>query len=171
MPYRDVCIRGRPAGGRVRQDDVPRGANPADHNAGGPSWGILGLIQGVIRDTPIPNDPPQPGDFPNDCRVDHWPGRGNADVHLEGRAVDAFFNYRDPTERVWGDWLFDWCVANCELYGIQGVIFGDRQWFSEMHGGRVFPRQDGGLHYDHVHIELNCDGANTITIVGSPSSP
>jgi hypothetical protein len=38
------------------------------------------------------------------------------------------------------------------------VIFGDRQWFSESHGGKVFQRPQHD-HYDHVHVELNCDGA------------
>jgi hypothetical protein len=87
------------------------------------------------------------------------PGRHNADVHLEGRAADVFLNYHDSTQRAFGDWLFDYCVANCERYKIQGVIFGRRQWYSEMNNGREFARTQGD-HNDHVHVELNCDGAN-----------
>jgi len=75
-------------------------------------------------------------------------------------AADAFVDYTDSDGKTWGDWLFDWCVDNCKMYQIQGVIFGDRQWFSETMRGVVFAR-DKKDHYDHVHIELNGDGAAT----------
>lgn len=200
MAYRNVCRRGRPGGGRVRQDDIsianellplmpeaarqaalaqrrtdPRAfrkaiqdfkdANPAivrqiieRHNAQGPSPGILRFIQEVVMGIPLVATPPKPPGFQT-RRIDTHPGRHNADVHLEGRAADVYFNYNNATERVYGDWLFDYCVANCVRYKIQGVIFGRRQWYSEMNGGEVFPRTQGD-HDDHVHIELNCDGAN-----------
>jgi hypothetical protein len=86
------------------------------------------------------------------------PGRGNADVHYEGRAAVVFLDYTDSDGKTWGDWLFDWCVDNCRIYQIQGVIFGDRQWSSETKRGVVFAR-DRKDHFDHVHIELNGDGA------------
>ena len=161
MPYTNVCRRGRPAGGRVRQDDVRRreGESDQDHNAGGPSPGIINFVQQVVRGTPPVNNPPKPAGFPSGVRVDTWPGRGRADVHFEGRAADVYLSYQDSQERIFGDWLFDYCVANCVGYKIQGVIFGPRQWFSEMNGGQVAPRQRSD-HYDHVHVELNCDGAN-----------
>ena len=161
MPYHNVCRRGRPIGGKVRQDDVRLlpGESLAQHNAGGASPGILRLIREVVRGTPGINVPPKPAGFPSGVRVDTWPGRGHADVHHEGRAADVFLDYKNATQRSYGEWLFDYCVANCVRYGIQGVIYGPRQWFSEMHGGRVFARGRKD-HYDHVHVELNCDGAN-----------
>jgi hypothetical protein len=158
MPWNDVCTPGRWVGGRVRQDDVARGASAADHDAGGPSPGILQFVQEVIRTSPQSNnDPPKPDDFPTTCRVDTYPGRGAADVHFEGRAADVFLDY--SSQRAHGDWLFDSCVQNCEYYKIQGVIWGPRQWFSETRGGTPSnrPQRD---HYNHVHVELNCDGAN-----------
>lgn len=129
------------------------------HNAGDASPGILRFIEQVIRNTPAINVPPKPANFPANVRVQTHPGRHNADVHFEGRAADVFFSFHDSGKRVFGDWLFDYCVANCERYRIQGVIYGTRQWFSEMNGGRIFARTQGD-HNDHVHIELNCDGAN-----------
>lgn len=129
-----------------------------NHNAQGPSPGIMRLLQEVVHGTPLVATPPKPAGF-HTRRIDTHPGRHNADVHLEGRAADVYFSFRNPTERAFGDWLFDYCVANCERYKIQGVIFGNRQWYSEMNRGQVFPRTQHD-HDDHVHIELNCDGAN-----------
>ena len=157
MPWNDVCVPGRWVGGKVRQDDVRRGAIAADHDAGDASPGILQFVQEVVRNVPYVNDPPKPADFPVGCRVDTYPGRGHADVHFEGRAADVFMDYN--TQQADGDWLFDWCVQNCQYYKIQGVIWGPRQWFSEMHSGNPFRRPQGD-HNNHVHVELNCDGAN-----------
>lgn len=160
MAWRDVCVRGRPAGGRVRQDDVPRGAERTAHDARGPSPGILRFIREVVAGSPS-LAPQKPHTFPSGLRIETYPGTRHAfpDVHFEGRAADVYLSFRDPKQREYGNWLFDWCVANCRVYKIQGVIFGDRQWFSEMAGGRILPRRDGEAHYNHVHIELNGDGA------------
>jgi len=159
MAWRDVCRRGRPAGGRVRQDDVNRSDPPSAHDAGGPSPGIVTFVQEVVRLDPPWRTPVKPADFPTGCRVETYPGHSAADVHFEGRAADVYLNYNDADGRRWGDWLFDWCVENCRIYQIQGVIFGGRQWFSEMHAGEPFPRTQHD-HDDHVHIELNCNGAS-----------
>jgi hypothetical protein len=160
MAYRDVCRQGRPVGGRVRQDDVNGRDRAALHDAGGVSPGLVRFIEQVIRVSPMGRPPPKPHDFPSaTVHLDTYPGRGHADVHFEGRAVDVFLHFDRPADRIHGEWLFDWCVANAELHGIQGVIFGPRQWFSEKEGGAVHPRPQRD-HDDHVHIELNCEGAN-----------
>jgi hypothetical protein len=162
MAWKDVCVRGKFAGGKVRQDDVNKGDPASAHNAGAPSPGILIFIEEVVRNPPPWQWPQKPSDFPSaSCRIDTWPGMGNADVHYEGRAADVFLDYTDSDGKRWGDWLFDWCVDNCKIYQIQGVIFGNRQWFSETNRGVVFARDDGKKHYNHVHIELNGDGAAT----------
>jgi hypothetical protein len=136
-----------------------RGSDPASaHDAGAASPGILIFIEDVVRGSPPWRTPEKPADFPNGCRVETYPGHSAADVHFEGRAADIYLNYNDPSGRIWGDWLFDWCVENCRIYQIQGVIFGARQWFSEVHGGVPFPRTQHD-HDNHVHVELNCDGA------------
>jgi hypothetical protein len=159
MAWKDVCRRGRPAGGKVREDDVKASDPLAEHDAGEPSPGILTFIQEVVRGNPPWRFPEKPDDFPTACFVETYPGRKvQSDVHLEGRAADVYLNWKDPDGRRWGDWLFDWCVDNCRTYQIQGVIFGDRQWFSEARGGTVFPRTQHD-HDDHVHVELNGDGA------------
>jgi hypothetical protein len=163
MAWRDVCRRGQPArGNTVREDDV-RGGAPAAHNAGGPSPGIVKFIQEVVRTTPFPNLPPKPNDFPVWCSVDDYPGQSAADVHFEGRAADVYLNKNVASQKIAGDWLLDWCVANCQAYQIQGAIFDTRQWFSEKgevlaNGGHPIP-YTGGDHWNHVHVELNGDGA------------
>jgi hypothetical protein len=159
MPYKDVCVCGHAAGGRVREDD-PRGSDAASHDAGGTSPGMLKFLAEVVNATPLNNVPPKPLNFPANVRIETYPGRSAADVHFEGRGADIFFNYADTTQRTFGDWLFNWCVANCATYKIQGVIFGKRKWFSELHMGKVNENYQGGDHLNHIHIELNCDGAN-----------
>jgi hypothetical protein len=154
MVWRDVCRRGRPAGGRVREDDIPRGEPKEMHDAGGPSPGIEKFIREVVRMTPLSNTPPKPADFPTWVDIQTYPGRGAADVHYEGRAADIFLSVLIPAQKASGDWLFDWCVANCTTYQIQGIIFGKRRWFLEYHGGTETVYA-GGDHDDHVHVELN----------------
>ena len=161
MAWTDVCRRGRWVGGKVRQDDVHKSDPPSDHDAGEESPGIRNFITDVVRNDPPWRYPEKPSDFPTGCLVQTYPGKSASDVHFEGRAADVFLDYTNPTERAWGDWLFDWCVENCKLYSIQGVIFGKRQWFSEMNHGEEFPRTQGD-HNNHVHVELNCDGAQGI---------
>lgn len=173
MAWKDVCRRGRPAGGKVREDD-PRGGTLASHDAGGPSPGILKFVREVVRMTPNPNVPPKPASFPSGCRVQDYPGHGAIDVHFEGRAADVFLDARNPVEKAAGDWLLDWCVANCSVYQIQGVIFDKRQWFSEkrevLAAGNRPIGYDKGDHGDHVHVELNCDGA-ALSAGGAPAAP
>ena len=170
MAWKDVCVRGVPAGGKVREDDVPKGATHAAHDAGGPSPGIEKFIREVVRTTPYMDYPPKPADFPTWVLIQTYPGRsgpGGADVHLEGRAADIFVWSTKANEKVWGDWLFDWCLANCRLYQIQGAIFGTRRWFVEASGG-LETLYTGGDHFNHIHVELNCDGAALSSAGGSP---
>lgn len=166
MAWRDVCVRGKLIGGRVREDQPPRGSDPKMHDAGAMSPGIEKFIREVVRSTPSANTPPKPSDFPAWVFVDGYPGRGNADVHFEGRAADIHLWSTKPNEKVWGDWLFDWCVANCTIHKVQGVKFGTRRWFSEEAGGKETVNTDG-QHFNHVHVELNCDGAS----LGVPPPP
>lgn len=168
MVWKDVCVRGIPAGGKVREDDLPKNPQKDQHDAGDPSPGIEKLIREVVRSVPFPNTPAKPSDFPTGVLIQTYPGRGAPDVHLEGRAADIFVWNTKPNEKVWGDWLFDWCVANCVAYKIQGVIFGHRRWFSEYRGGieTVYTDID---HENHVHVELNCDGAALST--APPAAP
>jgi hypothetical protein len=174
MAWKDVCKRGRPArGNMVREDDITSGT-AAEHDAGGPSPGIVKFTQEVVRTTPVPNLPPKPSDFPVWCNVQDYPGHSAADVHFEGRAADVFLDKNIPVHKTAGDWLLDWCVANSQKYKIQGVIFDTRQWFSEK--GEVLA--NGGLpivyskgdHWNHVHVELNGDGAALGTSPGSAVS-
>lgn len=158
MVWKDVCIRGNPAGGVVREDQ-PAKNDPKLHDAGGPSPGILKFLREVVRTTPMTNTPAKPVDFPVWVYVETYPGRGAADVHYEGRAADIYLNVDKPNEKDWGDWLFDWCKTNCTIHKVQGVIFGRRYWMAEESKGleTVYKGTD---HNGHVHVELNCDGAS-----------
>ncbi|MCB1025496.1 MAG: hypothetical protein KDB79_13960 [Acidobacteria bacterium] len=130
-----------------------------NHDAGGTSPGIERFVAEVIRNPSLIAVPPRPEGFPINVAVQTYPGRYRSDISLEGRAADVYFQFNDPRERIFGDWLFDHCVQNCAKYQIQVVIFGSRQWGSEENGGRIM-RRISGDHFDHVHIEMNCGGAN-----------
>jgi hypothetical protein len=103
--------------------------------------------------------------------VQNYPGRGHPDVHLEGRAADIYLNFDNPEQRAAGEWLFEFLVHNCRHYGIQGVIYGDRRWFSEQRGGVIQTNPPGGGHRDHVHVELNLDGANLFVDTNGDGRP
>ena len=80
MAWKDVCVRGKPAGGKVRQDDVNKGDPASAHNAGAPSPGILIFIDEVVRNPPPWQWPQKPSDFPSaGCRIDTWPGRAKVE--------------------------------------------------------------------------------------------
>lgn len=71
--------------------------------------------------------------------------------HCECRAIDAF-----TTDIAHGNEVFEWAIANAERYGIQSVIWRDREWgFGDW---RIRHREKKD-HYDHVHIGLNKKGA------------
>jgi len=145
------CLQTRPAGGRVREDDV-HGTDAAAHDAGAPSPGILKFIRDVVRGGPPSATPPKPDDFPGSTLVETYPGHSAADVHFEGRAADIYLDYTDAAQRPFGDWLFEFCVANCETYQIQGVIWGDRQWFSEAGTGGGYGKVGTRKQHDHYHL-------------------
>jgi hypothetical protein len=147
--------------GRACRDQVPPGMKALqdwlEHNVRGESWGIT--------------------------RCERW-GRRSCSLHCEGRAIDWRLDAGVAKERRAAHRLIDTLLAadrNANVralarrMGIQGLIFDCRAWWAGMDRLGDYSycyRRNGELrdnldrteaHRDHIHIELNWDGARKRT--------
>lgn len=80
-------------------------------------------------------------------------------VHSEGRAIDAYADASDSTQRAQAEAYASWLIANAVELQVQYVIWNRRQWSwpKRAQGWRSY----GGPspHTDHLHIELSWEGA------------
>jgi hypothetical protein len=89
-------------------------------------------------------------------------GGGSLSVHSVGRALDVFVRTSNGSaDNRKGDQIANWFVQNAEHVGVQMIIWDRTIWYPGSRGERCY----GGSHphNDHVHIELNNDGANRRT--------
>ncbi|MDX6580837.1 MAG: hypothetical protein QOI10_21 [Solirubrobacterales bacterium] len=147
--------------GRSCRDEVPPGMKALErwleHNVRGESWGIL--------------------------RCEKW-GHHECSLHCEGRAIDWRLDAGIAKERRAAHRLIDSLLATdrdgneralARRMGIQGLIFDCHAWWagmSEMGPYSYCYKRNGELrhnldrtqaHRNHVHIELNWDGARKRT--------
>ena len=62
-----------------------------------------------------------------------------------------------------GDPIANWLVQNAELIGVQYIIWNRTKWNASKRG-RKHGRYGGpSPHIDHIHAELNLDGARQRT--------
>lgn len=102
-------------------------------------------------------------------------GGGSLSVHAEGRAVDLKANAFVPQEADKAERYVAFLIANDEALQLQYLIWNRRSWKS----GRGWRRYGGkSPHTDHVHAELNRDGARDVTLdlldrlwAGTPTDP
>ena len=149
----DHCVKGAQPGTRALVDWLAR-------NVRGESWGTL--------------------------RCEKW-GPNEFSVHAEGRAVDWRLDARKPKERRAAMSLIDALLASdqngnahalARRMGVQGIIFDCKSWWSGMSSMGTYSACEGNkkpdpttAHRDHVHIELNWDGARKQTSFwGSPAA-
>ena len=119
-------------------------------------------------------------------RCEKW-GPNEFSVHAEGRAIDWHLDARKPKERRAAMNLIDTLLATdrngnehalARRMGVQGIIFDCRSWWSGMDEMGEYSACEGNkkpdpttAHRDHVHIELNWDGARKRTSFwGSPAA-
>lgn len=74
--------------------------------------------------------------------------------HSSGEAADAMIpDWQSATGKAMGDQIKDFALANAEQYGIEYVLWRQRQWMPD---GSSSPMSDRGSptqnHMDHVHI-------------------
>jgi hypothetical protein len=118
-------------------------------------------------------------------RCEKW-GPKEYSVHAEGRAIDWRLDSRRPKERRAAMNLIEALLATdqngnehalARRMGVQGIIFDCKSWWSGMDGMGTYSACEGNkhpdpttAHRDHVHLELNWDGARKQTSFwGSPA--
>jgi hypothetical protein len=96
-------------------------------------------------------------------------------VHGTGRAIDVFIPLsRGQADNTLGDAVANWLVSNAQSIGVQLVIWDRSSWnASRASGAKLAPYGGPHPHHDHLHIELNTDGAarRTPWFNGGPSVP
>lgn len=90
--------------------------------------------------------------------------RSETSVHGTGRALDIMISpINNRANKAVGDPIANWLVQNAARIGIQFIIWNRVKWNGSYQGRK--DRDYGGPnpHIDHIHIELNRDGAARLT--------
>ena len=82
-------------------------------------------------------------------------------VHGSGRALDIMI---DPiggkANGAVGDPIANWLVSNAQAIGVQFIIWNHMKWNASYASGTKFaPYTPENKHIDHIHVEINNDGA------------
>lgn len=97
-------------------------------------------------------------------------GGSSISVHAEGRAIDIMISALDGQTLAVGDQIRDWLIINSTNLGMQRVIWNRYTWSANRDGWRDYCAgqctDEGGdrnPHTDHLHVELNWEGAEQKT--------
>ncbi|WP_088279131.1 peptidoglycan-binding protein [Ideonella sp. A 288] len=102
------------------------------------------------------------GIYGYDCRANSATP-SETSVHGTGRALDIMIPMvGGRANAAVGDPIANWLVTNASALGVQYVIWNRVRW-SGSRTPRVAPYTGPSPHTDHVHMELNEDGANRRT--------
>jgi hypothetical protein len=93
---------------------------------------------------------------------------GNTDylsVHSIGRAIDLMIpEVGGDADNTAGDAVANWLITNAARIGVQQVIWDRASWRGSRAAGQKMRPYEGPIpHTDHIHMELNLDGANART--------
>ena len=84
-------------------------------------------------------------------------------VHGVGRALDIMVRpVSGRANSAVGDPIANWLVRNAEAIGVQYIIWNHMRW-SGSKSPHVAPYTPANKHIDHIHVELNLDGARRRT--------
>ncbi len=84
-------------------------------------------------------------------------------VHGLGRALDITVNSLDPAGLQTGNEIRNWLINNSAAIGVQRVIWNKYSWNSQRDGWNEYcPCPPNNPHTNHVHAEINLDGANML---------
>lgn len=82
-------------------------------------------------------------------------------VHATGRAVDLAANANTPTQKAKADAYCNFLIRHAVTLQVQYLIWNRRSWKP----GRGWRRYTGlHAHKDHIHVELNRNGARKVTV-------
>lgn len=81
-------------------------------------------------------------------------------VHGTGRALDIMIpTVNGRANRAIGDPIANWLVQNAAAIGVQYLIWNHTKWNGSRRGRKDGPYGGPNPHVDHIHVELNQDGA------------
>jgi hypothetical protein len=85
-------------------------------------------------------------------------------VHGTGRAIDIMISpINGRANSTVGDPIANWLIQNADGIGIQYIIWNHVQWNGSRTGRKDRDYHGPNPHIDHIHVELNRDGAARIT--------
>lgn len=159
---------------------------PASSSNEGPRWEIPPEVRAKGEAQSVRYDAPPPWDGGKNCAGKFSEGarilgdflRGNfsgvtqiggyscrqntanskeTSVHGTGRAIDVHCKGAD------GDKIAAWLIEHAQEIGVQLVIWRRTVWNGSKRGWKDARYNGPDPHEDHVHVELNTDGANQRT--------
>jgi hypothetical protein len=90
--------------------------------------------------------------------------KSRTSVHGTGRALDVMIPlYGGDADNTKGDKVGNWLVQHAQEIGVQLVIWDRMTWNASRSGDKFNPYTGPIPHTDHLHVELNLDGANMKT--------
>ncbi|MBL8605531.1 MAG: hypothetical protein JNK72_26605 [Myxococcales bacterium] len=87
--------------------------------------------------------------------------RSQLSVHGTGRALDVFIPLsRGAADNTLGDPVVNYLIQNASALGVQFIVWDRSSWNPSRPAGRkTQPYTGPHPHHDHIHVELNTDGA------------
>ncbi len=108
--------------------------------------------------------------FPSVTKIGGYNCRENSankkqtSVHGVGRALDIMIPLlHGKANNIIGDPIANWLIINAQAIGIQYIIWNRTYWNGSGHGKKHGFYTAKNPHVDHIHIELNHDGAQRKT--------
>ncbi len=100
-----------------------------------------------------------------DCCRQNTGNTAYLSVHSIGRAIDLTIRQiNGDADNTAGDEVANWLVEHAQDIGVQLVVWDRASWNAgRAPGGRLNPYTGPIPHTDHIHVELNLDGANRRT--------
>lgn len=100
-----------------------------------------------------------------DCCRQNTGNTAYLSVHSIGRALDLMIaTTGGDADNTAGDAVANWLVEHAQEIGVQIVIWDRSSWRAERPAGTKLQPYTGPIpHIDHIHMELNLDGANRRT--------
>ena len=93
-------------------------------------------------------------------------------VHGTGRAIDLFVPLdRGQADNDLGDPIADWLIENASILGVQYIVWDRTSWNPGRSGDKHRAYTGPHPHHDHLHIEVNNEGAaGRLSWYSSPGS-
>lgn len=86
--------------------------------------------------------------------------KAETSVHGTGRALDIMIpTIKGKADNTVGDEIANWLVVNAEDIGVQFIVWDQTKWNASYSSNKAKPYTGPNPHVDHIHVELDHDGA------------